>query len=471
MKFPTFLRKPRWLSKDPQTRLLGVLNDGESELVASLGRIAREDEDAKIRIAAMKRLADAGIVQGVAHDDVDPAVRVQARALWLDLLTGTHASSPSLIERIRLLKAQDDNELIDHIVRRAREPELRRAALQRITRSTILLDRAVQDPDPAIRLELVERIDDEAQLTRLAERARKTDKQVSRRAKERIEALRISRGDDATVDLRARSLCEQMEQLVRQPRHVEAEAEIASRWAGVEAGASEAFRSRFKAAQALLEISRNPPLKPEIIVEAAAEPVEPVALSNSTDSDAEHADVSSGEPSDPAIDADEIIAPMIAQARFAASIEEANAEKTLHRERQQALLAELKEGLAAIDTAIDSGVAAQAHAARKRVDAVRRRLDAALPPALAQYLSAVEARYAEISRWQHWADNQRRRQLLDDIEALATSGLHPDAVATRVRDAQLEWTRLDAIEGSDASKPGGFARQFHAACRAALAPT
>jgi exonuclease SbcC len=466
-----FARKPRWLSKDASTRLLGVLHDNESDLVATLGRIAREDEDAKIRIAAMKRLADPGIVQGVAHDDADPGARVQARALWLDLLTGTHASSPSLVERVRLLKAQDDNELIEHIARRAREPELRRAALERITRASVLFDRALEDPDAQIRVGLVERIDDEAQLARLAERARKSDKQVSRRAKERIEALRISRGDDVTLDLRARSLCEQLEQLVRQPRHAEAEAAITGRWADVEAAASESLRVRFNAAQALLAISRNPPPKPEVTL------IEPVALapvvepSDVVAVEMESSDGSSVEPLDADDKVIEITAPLIAQARFAASLDEANAERKQQRERQQILLGQLKESLEAIDTAIEGGMAAQAHAARRKVDSLRRQLDAPLPPALAQYLMAVEARYAELSRWQHWADNQRRRQLLEDIETLPTSGLHPDAVATRVRDAQLEWTRLDAIEGSDASGPGGFARQFHAACRAALAPT
>ncbi|HEY0233096.1 MAG TPA: DUF349 domain-containing protein, partial [Dokdonella sp.] len=49
------------------------------------------------------------------------------------------------------------------------------------------------------------------------------------------------------------------------------------------------------------------------------------------------------------------------------------------------------------------------------------------------------------------------------------SGLHPDAIATRVREAQTEWTRLDAAEG-ESSHAGGLGRRFHAACRNALAP-
>ncbi len=475
MKFPSFLRKPRWLSKDSATRLLGVLHDNDSDLVANLGRLAREDTDASVRLAAMKRLADPGIAQGISHDDADPAVRTQARTLWTDLLTGTHASSPPLAQRVRLLKAQDESELIEHIARRAREPELRRAALERVTRPALLLDRALEDTDADIRLGLVERISDEGQLARLAERARKTDKQVSRRARERIEILRVARGDGATLEQRARVLCEQLEQLLREPRHVEVETDIAKRWSDVESAATDGLRERFRAAQALLVVSRAPlSAKPA----AVAESPDVATADSTTKPDAPHIEAAIESEVEPAVDAietdtkvDLVVAPLIAQARFAASLDEANAEKKQRQERQQALLGELKEALTAIDVALDSGASAQAHAAKTRVDDLRRSIDVSLPPAVAQQAAAIEARYAELSRWQHWADNHRRRQLCEEIEALATAGIHPDAVATRVRDAQLEWTRLDTIEGRGAAKPGALARQFHAACRAALAPT
>ncbi len=87
-------------------------------------------------------------------------------------------------------------------------------------------------------------------------------------------------------------------------------------------------------------------------------------------------------------------------------------------------------------------------------------------------LADAERRYAELSQWQHWSDNQRRRQLCESIEALTGSGLHPDAIATRVREAQAEWSRLDVAEGHAAGGHAvhGWARRFHAACRHALEP-
>ena len=472
MKLPAFLNKPRWLSKDAATRRAAVSHDADSDLLANLGHLAREDADVQVRLAAMKRLADPGIAQGLAHDDADTSVRSQARVLWMDLLAGTHPSAPSLGERLRLLKAQEDSELITYIARNARETQMRQAALDRVSRPALLFDRALEDADPGIRLGLVDRIEDEAQLARLAERARKSDKQVSRRARERIEALRIARGDDATVEQRARLLCERLEHLVRAPSHAAAEADIATHWIAIEAAAPAALQIRYQAAQNLLVASRVT-LRPK---PAQADEPAPPDLAEATDATAMidtggTEDAAESAPSRADADAEAVAATLLAQARFATSLDEANAAQRHKQEQQRALLGELDDALCASDATIESGASAQAHAAKARVDDLRRRIEAPLPRALMQHLVDTEKRYTELSQWQHWADNQRRRQLCDDIEAIATAGIHPDAVASRVREAQAEWTRLDVTEGRATSKPSGLVRRFHVACRAAMAPT
>ncbi|MEP7096200.1 MAG: hypothetical protein ABI748_00935 [Dokdonella sp.] len=471
MKLPVFLSKPRWLSKDAAIRRAAVMHDSDSELVANLGRLAREDADADVRLAAMKRLADPGIVQGLAHDDVDPGVRTQARALWLDLLTGTHAASPPLVERLRLLKAQEDAELIVHIARNAPEAPMRQAALERTSRPAVLLERAINDGDPAIRVALVARIDDEAQLTRLVERARTSDKQVSRAARERIDALRIARGHDATVEQRARQLCEQLEQLIRNPAHADVEAQIAARWSAVEAMIPAPLQARYQTALNLLVASRSAPMAtPEPNVETPSG--DTAATEESIDAEAGDIDC---EPSLEAVstqaDAEAVAAVLIAQARFTASLDEAKAEQRQKQEQQQALIGELDAALGVADAALEAGASSQAHAAKTRIDDLRRRIKAALPRALAQHLIDIDKRYAQLSEWQQWADNQRRRQLCEEIDAIAASGIHPDAVASRVREAQAEWTRLDAAEARTSAKPSSLARRFHGACRAAMAPT
>ena len=66
-----------------------------------------------------------------------------------------------------------------------------------------------------------------------------------------------------------------------------------------------------------------------------------------------------------------------------------------------------------------------------------------------------------------------RARLCDEIEALASSGLHPDAVAAKVKEAQTEWQRLDDCERAPGAESPvtGLSRRFRALCHRAIAPT
>jgi hypothetical protein len=496
MKLRNLLGRPPWLSSNAETRREAVASERHPELEAALGRIAREDPDASVRLAALRRLADPGIAQGMAHDDADPALRAQARSLWLDLLTGVHPSAPALSERLRLLQAQDAPELIEYVARRAPDAELRLAALARCTRQPLLVERAIEDADPAIRSSLVEHIDDEAALLRIAERARKTDKQLGRRARERIESLRLLRGDPAERERQARLLCAQIEGLLRDPAGSDVEAALAARWAALGDGIPDTLCQRFSTAQRLLAESRERALRGDAPAAPAATAAEvgtaPPASTTDRPNDGvapspEATGVAEALPPSAPADSDApatagdgaaqgsdegteaIVAPLLAQARFAASVGEAAASKEAARERQQALLAEAAPLVEAFAAAVDAGATAQAQAARQRLDAVRERLAGPLPGALARRLADAEPDYARLQHWQNWAGSQHRRGLCETVERLAGSGLHPDAIATAVREAQDEWNRLAPGDGVQAGRDG-LERRFHAACRAALAP-
>ena len=460
MKLSGFLNKPRWQAKEAAVRRAGVAEDDDAELLANLSSIAREDADPGVRSAALKRLAEPALAQRIAQEDTDPGVRSDAKRLWFDLLAGVHAKAPSPTECVRLLRAQDDAALIEHIARNAPDANLRAAALARVARASLLAERATSDASPELRIAALERIEDEALLDRLAERTRKSDKRVSRRARERADALRIARGDSGVVESVARALCERVERLVREP-DAEATAEIDRQWSVVEARVSERLRDRYRAAHALLSASREP----------RAEPVEDVVVVVAS----------------PAPEASEPAQPSEPEAAAAPEVEETPAAHvdavapTPERPRQpkaqdlaerQAAAERAETAVALFESAVNEGVVARAHAAHAEIAALRKKSEGAFSRALQRRVAEAERRYAQLSQWQHWSDNQRRRQLCESIEALSGSGLHPDAIATRVREAQHEWSRLDAAEGHAAAAQAdhGWARRFHAACRRALEP-
>jgi hypothetical protein len=466
MKLSGFLNKPRWQSKEATVRRAGVTEDDDAELLASLASIARQDPDASVRTAAMKRLADPGLTQRLATEDPDAGVRTEARKLWLDLLAGTHARSPSPVECARLLRAQDDAPLLEHVARSARDATLRAAALARVTRSALLADRATSDPDPALRLAALERIDDEALLERLAERTRKTDKKISRGARERADALRIARGDAGAVETLARTLCERIERLAREGASVEAQAAVDMQWSAIEARAGESLRTRYQAARTLIVSARERPIA---VSNAPAEPVAAIDIIETMVEPAVEDEAAAPPEPTTAPPAESEVA---ADAPAEPSRETVRARDPEEEQRRQAAAQKFEDAVSAFEAAVEAGIVARAHTAHAELAALRKSAGSAFPRALQHRLADAERQYAELSRWQHWSDNQRRRQLCESIEALAGTGLHPDAIATRVREAQTEWSRLDAAEGhADANQAmHGWARRFHAACRHALEP-
>lgn len=516
MSLSRFFSKPRWQSKDESIRRAAVATDSDAELQAALPRLAREDPDAGVRIAALKRLADPGLTQALAHDDRDAGVRAVAQSLWNDLLTGTHAAAPTLVERIRLLRAQDDVKLIEHIAVRAPEADLRKAALARVTRPALIVERATQDADAGVREAALVRIDDEAQLARIAERARKSDKKTSRLASERLDALRLARGDISTVTVRARQLCEPLESIVRGGDDREA-ANVDVQWQALQNHASADLATRYNAARALYEFSRDPvrvAATRERALERARMTAElgqlerdvasPAALAEREslivrfDALAERfaARAETGEAQPAAIDsqrvrsiaarldqlaaeADEIATRPVIDTREADAARERrdaeraarDGERSKRHETIQSRIGELTTLVETVEMAIESGSTSSAHASWPSILEHRKAIGEALPAALRSRVLDIESRYAQLSDWQRWSDNHRRRQLCEELEALPAAQLHPDAVATRVREAQAEWTRLDALEGREAGAIDGLTRRFRSLCRQAIEPT
>ncbi|MEO7916738.1 MAG: hypothetical protein ABIR16_03775, partial [Dokdonella sp.] len=242
--------KPRWQSRDAAVRRAAVLGDDSAELIVALPRIAREDEDAQVRIAALKRVADVGLAHSISSDDADPSVRKIAESLWLELMSGRHALAPTVDVRLRLLGAQDESRLIEHVAEHGREVELRSAALTRIERPALLIERLFGEREATLRWSLLDRIDDEAQLNRIAERSRRSDKTLHRRVRDRIAAIRLSRGDNQIVSERARELCERLE---RQLRSGITDTDVSTKWQAIESQVPAALRTRYEATRKLIE--------------------------------------------------------------------------------------------------------------------------------------------------------------------------------------------------------------------------
>ena len=465
MKIARILFKPKWQDKEATVRLTAVAADQDPDLLAALPELTRSDPDARVRLAALKRLGDYERWRERSTGDADADVRRAARATYIALLCSDAASNPPLRRRISELETLSPAE-IETVATSAKDRELRATALAMASRPALLAERAIADPDQALRLAALERISDAAILERIAERARKTDKAVSRLARERLETLRIGSGDAGAIATKARMLCEQIEAMLRHPRAGISRVSIEQQWSALGANVPAELQTRFAGAVALLTqllLEKVPAPESENVVAAA--PIE--AQPQPDEVPAPQAEMPSADAGSDSASVSEALA---SRARFDAALASASEESRRERELRQENLRQAEELIPRYAESLDKGDTASAHTVRSEIADICSRLGST-PPAVERRLAPLHARYAELKRWQHWSNQRRRRELCDEIEALIETGVHPDAIATRVREAREEWQRLDSAESGDgAAETSGLTRRFFAACQRALKP-
>jgi len=451
MKLARLLFKPKWLDKNPDVRRRAVANDHDAELIAALPELARSDADAGVRIAALRRLRDYEAWRARSTGDADGGVRGVAREAYLVLLCSRDESIPPLARRIAELDTLSPAEN-ERVAVQGMDRELRAAALARVTRQALLVERALKDPDAGLRLGLLDRIDGAPALERIAEAARKTDKNVSRRARELAATLRIGSGNVAAITQKAQALCSRVEALMRAAGGSEQDVdEIERDWAQLRDQATDDIRSRYLGALAVVRRMQLQARNPKPAIEPSSEATAPVL------------------PDVPSLHLAPTSVDLIAsQARFDAALASAANQAQNEREARRTRIHEIEKLVVALAAELETGDVAAAQRSRNAIAPLAEAVDT-LPPALAERLAALQARHDELRRWQLWANQQRREAICASLEALAAANPHPDALATAVRDAREEWRRLDTAEGVS-SNESRLSRHFNALCHRALKP-
>ncbi len=458
---------------------------------------AIKSTDIEVRKAALNAIDDLTVLNDRAQNDTDAKVKQIALAkLKAELI----ATRQNLSDRIRVLNVVDSATL-EYVAKSAPEADLRRAALAKVTRNGFLGDRAISDPDSAIRLELVARIEAPNTLERISEAARTKDKAVYRAASEKLSAAKFAAGDQKELDARALALCTALEALLRNPPDdVEAKLAVIDKdWQGLSARASSALSVRFLGVRGTLERILHPPepAAPEPALEPApADAPEPNAIVLRSGLDLELADAMR-RVSD-AIAADNVRLDTLitlqrnVDARFAAiqpssddvaamaniraqlstardSIQAAAAARQVKVDAQADLARTL---IKKFSDAVEAGDLASARAQEKLLDAKKSELNTVLAAADKRSLGDAKAKLGKLLGWERWSANKHRIELCDEVQALSSSGLHPDALQAKITELKVRWAELDKLDGLDAeaAKALGIGKRFRALCFEAIKP-
>ncbi|MCB1606538.1 MAG: DUF349 domain-containing protein [Xanthomonadales bacterium] len=496
------LFKPAWQSSDSNRRATAVQSLKDPDLLGALPTIATQDDSAAVRRAAIWRMNDLGLFADRSRHDADERLRADARKRFVQGLV--EADDARQGEAERLLRVEEDPSVLESVARNAGRAALRRIALEKLQRPGLLADCALSDPDGEIRLWLVSRIDTESALKRVMEQSRKTDKRVYRAASALLEQRAMENGDGQAKRQHSLDLCTRMEGLLHElPTDVAQQlSAIEADWNGLKTDVDEAMQRRVEGlikalhgaleaidgktvevvSEALDQPSESEPVPEEDPAPTAAEPAEPAAaeapaevqdprlaeIIEQIEQAAEdgRADLAPVSAALEALAEDELLAQSVDKLRrWLDRIEQARRSRA-----REAMFEQASALIAQLEKAVVAQQAAEARAAIDQLEVIKQ-AHQGLPRALRPGYAEAKAEARKLLDWQRWSNNEIRRRLCDDLEALPEAGLHPDAVAARVKELQAEWRRIDALEGIDPKSPArGLGKRFNALVFQVLKP-
>jgi hypothetical protein len=447
---------------DPAVRLAYVeeLPLSEREQIVAA---AREDEDARVRRAAVGKLMDPGVLAAIARDDADEGVRDNARAMLRDIASDAF-EGVSEATGLAAVDALDDARILAQIAKTSLREPVGRRALMRLEGAggphalASVARQAVLEP---IRQSALEQLHDPADILVVALNSDYKDAAVSAvdRLDTRDDLEQVAdRARNKMAAKRARQILRERDERVAQEIAVAQAAEAAAVSAAALEAARLAEEQRARAAEAAAK---------------AAEEARVLAETQALERSQEEAEKS-------ARDADERAAREAEDLKAREAAEQATAEETARRRQaEEAEARTRREGLSRMNQLVGriEALLAKEDVTLKAADRALRDVRDAIadvPPLpsrqdyedVVRRLKAAQAALTpkvqdlrEVSEWQRWANVGIQEQLCEKMEALRNEA-DPEAIARRIHDLQQQW-RLAA----DVPRPQGETlwRRFKAA--------
>ena len=252
------LFKPRWQHRDAEVRAQAVATLDPRQDQETLSKLARDDDSARVRAAAVSALLDLHLLDRLIEADGDAGVRDAASERFVALLAGTVDGAPAMDTRLRLIQHTGNARVLLHVARHSPDQACRDAALAAIKEPDALYRLALEGADAALRLAAAERLEDATLLRQLGREGR--DKKVVRVARDRVKALQARDAEARRHEEQLDALIDALEQLAQHSADPLFEGrlqQLEQRWRALAEHADDARSARVESALAQCHAHRR----------------------------------------------------------------------------------------------------------------------------------------------------------------------------------------------------------------------
>ncbi|WP_428034049.1 DUF349 domain-containing protein [Amphritea sp.] len=206
--------KPRWKHNKATVRIRAVhrLSPGKTEHCEVLARLARQDQSAEVRLAAVEKIAAPELLSDILTHDLDPDIRRSAAKRICQIILDPSYTASQQSEYLTYLH---DENMLAHIALNSPSPEIQLQAIQCITDQHCLSSLAVNGSTTQLRQAAAEKLHLPELLEQTGKAIKRRDKTVFRIIRTKQQQLQEKARQQEQVLLRKEELLCSLEQLSR----------------------------------------------------------------------------------------------------------------------------------------------------------------------------------------------------------------------------------------------------------------
>ncbi len=248
MSIIKWFNKPKWQSPNEQVRITAIKTGQDADLLSALADIVNTDPSLKVQKTALSRIEDNKTLLAVLLHHTDKAIKKQASKKLIQSFSQTSDDN-----QLDIFNQINDAETIKMMAQKAANVTVRRAALEHIKQQGLLSELLFTEPDPELQKLIIEKIDQPATLSRLAQKAGKKQLKI----KDLIKA-KLSNHESQNHDEMAIGLCVKLEDVVHGRNDGLDLTAVSTQWQSIEADVSQSIQMRYNGAFAAAKMILDP---------------------------------------------------------------------------------------------------------------------------------------------------------------------------------------------------------------------